>query len=197
MMSYGQCFCWMPNPTRTHFFVVFIYSRPSPESFCDFFGAAKIHYDGRFINRSNLPYWPDDLFFTSFVVLAENKKKKNIPEQRTLHWFKFTRCPQEIGNFAEMFAQLKSVVSSKTGFRLSNDRFWCLLSQIRHEFTSVQKYKIDIVFSRVASQSHEYSWKIAVKRVLKVWKNKLRDIIYVRCLCNEENRCKAKIMISK
>lgn len=64
-MSYGQYFCWIQYPSGYFLFCCFCFFSPFYT-----LHSAEIHYDVRFINRSNLPYMltPDDLFLLFFML---------------------------------------------------------------------------------------------------------------------------------
>lgn len=105
MMSYGQYFCWMPTSTRTDFFFVLFsvvfYLFYSPFQSLSISLSLFIHYDRRFINRSNLPNMltPDDLFFdlcVDFSVFPKKRiKNKFLKRQRTKSYLNLRFRPAE------------------------------------------------------------------------------------------------------
>lgn len=141
-------------------------------------------------------------FFTSFV-LAGNKKKKNIPNS-----VRFTdSSSREVRRKLEIsqkcfYNQNQCKTSGSSGKRLTIDfDAFCLKfdksSLEVHSSAKIQNRQSERRIFKSRMPVTQIFMKMCCERGFASVKNKLGDIIYVRLLCNEENRCQAKIMISK
>lgn len=114
MMSYGQYFCWIQYPSGYFLFCCFCFFSPFYT-----LHSAEIHYDVRFINRSNLPYMltPDDLFLLFFMLktgffLVNTTKQKSAQRFGEIRPSSLLRChPMEIWYFYKLFKQVSFVKS--------------------------------------------------------------------------------------